>query len=419
MTTPTFKVVAPELSVEPNTEPPGSSTHREAFIPLRKAELLDCLCENRGLSPYAQDSLKQFARLLDVTLHYEFHAKLTELKDLYAPFDPDADAPSREQLSAADRQLRLNRLFERFAELLQNANFRRLGRHELEHALQSASEHGLSLEIDFDAFERLDIYCRGEVTRTRLSRRWGRLFGTKEIQVPMYQRLVIIFRLRAGRRQHRQLDTNTVFIKLFKDIPKADLEMLLPATRVKMLLIDRIKIILPTVSGLAVSIFKAIKGALLVAAAGVYGILAVLGVTLGYGLRSFYGYQQTKQKYQLNLTESLYYQNLDNHTGVICRLLDEAEEQEHREALLGYYFLWQCGDSQGLSAEQLDARIEHDLAESLGCQVDFEVTDALTKLVRWGIVRCNAQGRYVAAPIDQALAILDQIWDNCFTYRAA
>ena len=89
-----------------------------------------------------------------------------------------------------------------------------------------------------------------------------------------------------------------------------------------------------------ISAYKAIKGALLAAAAGIYGILTVLGVTVGYGMRSFYGYLQTKQKYQLNLTESLYYQNLDNNAGVLTRLLDEAEEQENREAALAYFFLW-------------------------------------------------------------------------------
>ncbi len=78
----------------------------------------------------------------------------------------------------------------------------------------------------------------------------------------------------------------------------------------------------------------------------------MLGVTCGYGVRSFYGYLQTKQKYQLNLTESLYYQNLDNNAGVISRLLDEAEEQENREAVLAYTFCgasWTCADRRRMS----------------------------------------------------------------------
>jgi hypothetical protein len=231
-----------------------------------------------------------------------------------------------------------------------------------------------------------------------------------------------------------------VFIKLFKDIPKPDLEMLLPGTRVKMSLKDRIKIIMPTVSGVAVSVYKAFKGALLAAAAGAYGVLAVLGVTCGYGVKSFHGYLQTKQKYQLNLTESLYYQNLDNNAGVLSRLLDEAEEQENREAVLAYYFLWQARDVRGstadelgwkirdqqsnfsacgFTADELDKRIEQFLSECLGRPIDFEVDDALAKLIRMNLVRQDADGRYMARSLTEALETLDYAWDNYFPYNKA
>ena len=63
-------------------------------------------------------------------------------------------------------------------------------------------------------------------------------------------------------------------------------------------------------------------------------VLGLVGGTIGYGIRSFYGYLNTKNKYQLSLTESLYYQNLDNNAGVFFRLLDEAEEQENCESML-------------------------------------------------------------------------------------
>ncbi len=225
--------------------------------------------------------------------------------------------------------------------------------------------------------------------------------------------------LAPGCRATRKFDTDDVFIKLFKDIPKMDLEMLLPGTRVKMSLKDRIKIIMPTVSGLAVSAYKAIKGALLAAAAGVFGVLTVLGVTVGYGMRSFYGYLQTKQKYQLNLTESLYYQNLDNNAGVLTRLLDEAEEQENREAALAYFFLWRQGDARHLTAGELDRQIERFLAATLGRPIDFEVDDALAKLVRLGLAHPGADGRYSVMSLDKSLEILDYKWDNYFSYNKA
>ncbi len=365
-----------------NSSSDAEATGLEHFIPLRKAELVDRLCAQPGFAEADRDGFRRLCQLLDATLHFEYHAHFEKLKTAYAPFDPDTDTQSLEALSADERQSRIDLLFKGFDWLLERANFRELSRADLEHALQAVSDRGLSLEVDFEFFDRLEMFSRGDAVCTIKRRRWQRLWRTEEICVPVFQRLVVIFRLKEGKPNTRNLDTSDVFIKLFKDIPKMDLEMLLPGTRVKMSLKDRVKIIMPTVSGLAVSIYKAVKGALLAAAAGVYGILAVLGVTCGYGVRSFYGYLQTKQKYQLNLTESLYYQNLDNNAGVLSRLLDEAEEQENREAVLAYYFLWRQPDKAGCSADELDRRIEAYLSALLKRPVDFEVDDALAKLVR-------------------------------------
>lgn len=390
----------------------------EHFIPLRKADLIDQLCRQPGLSPADQQGFRRLCQLLDATLHFEYHAHLEDLKSAYSSFDPDADTQAATALSDSQRQSQLALLFERFTWLLERANFQKLTRDDLEKAMAAASHHGLSLEVDFDFFERLEIYSRGEVTGTQYRRHWKRLYRREAVQVPVYQRLVIMFRVRDGQRATRNLDTQDVFIKLFKDIPKMDLEMLLPGTRVKMSLIDRIRIVMPTVSGLVVSAIKAFKGALLAAAAGIYGILALLGVTLGYGVKSFFGYLQTKQKYQLNLTESLYYQNLDNNAGVLCRLLDEAEEQENREAVLGYFFLWRQADGRGNMAAGLDRQIERFLSQALGRPIDFEVDDALDKLLRMGLARQLPDGRYMALPLAASLEALDHAWDNYFSYNA-
>jgi hypothetical protein len=402
----------------------------EHFIPLRKSDLIDRLCNLPELVAEEADSFRRLCQLLDATLHFEYHTHFEKLKDAYAAFDPDSDTESVGKLTENAKEARLDHLFDRFTWLLERANFRKLSSADWEAALAAASAHGLSLEVDIDFFDRLEMYSRGETTAVQVHRSWRNFHRLQRTEVPAFQRLVIVFRLRPGRRTAGKFDTQNVFMKLFKDIPKIDLEMLLPGTRVKMSLKDRVKIIMPTVSGMAISAYKAIKGALLAAAAGVYGIFAVLGVTAGYGMRSFYGYLQTKQKYQLNLTESLYYQNLDNNGGVISRLLDEAEEQENREALLAYFYLWRARDSQidselstsatrGLTADELDAQIEVFLGRELGRPVDFEVDDALAKLLRLGLVRQTKDQRYTTLPISQALQTLDRAWDQYFTYNAA
>jgi hypothetical protein len=378
---------------------------REQFIPLRKAELVETLAATAGLAPAQSALVRRFCRLLDALLHGEYQAAIEDLKNAYAPFDPDADTrPGRELPPAHLDELR-GTLFAKFGWLLARGNFIRLQQDEINRSVCDRSHWGLNLDLNFEIFERLEVYCRGDVTGTRYRRRLRNRFRSEAVEVPIYQRLVVIFRLRPDRKGSKYLDTQDVYIKLFKDIPKADLDMLLPGTQVKMSLVDRARILLPSVSGVAFGVAK-----LFMAALNPYMVLGVLGGTLGYSARSVYGYLNTRQKYQLNLTQSLYFQNLDNNSGAIHRLLDEAEEQENREAMLAYFFLWRQTAPAGLTPAELDARIEAFLRPHADGRVDFEIDDALAKLARLEIAQCDAAGLWRAAAIDEAIQILARRW---------
>jgi hypothetical protein len=154
----------------------------------------------------------------------------------------------------------------------------------------------------------------------------------------------------------------------------------------------------------------------------VYGLLAFLafvGGTVGYGLKSFFGYLQTKDKYHLHLTRSLYYQNLDNNAGVFARLVYEAEQQEVREALAAYALLRRHQGDAGITAADLDRLIERWLEAFLELKADFEVDDALEKLARWKLLERVSGGTLRAVTPEEACRRLDGIWDNWYTASAA
>lgn len=350
--------------------------------------------------------MRRFCRLLDALIHSEYHASLEELKNAYAPFDPDADTRPGGELSGGRRDELRGALFEKFGWLLGRGNFFRLAKEEIHRSVTDRSHWGLNLNLNFEIFERLEIYCRGDVIGTRFRRRWQRGFKSEAVEVPIYQRLVVIFRLRPERKRSKYLDTEDVYIKVFKDIPKADLDMLLPGTQVQMSLLDRAKILLPSLSGIAVGAAK-LALALTLTPFLVWGVIAG---TLGYSARGVYGYLNTRQKYQLNLTQSLYFQNLDNNAGAIHRLLDEAEEQENREAMLAYFFLWRDAPADGLPPEELDGRIEKLLHERAGRHIDFEVGDALAKIARLGIAHREPSGQWKGLPIERAIEALAHRW---------
>jgi hypothetical protein len=260
------------------------------------------------------------------------------------------------------------------------------------------------------------VYARGDIVRPRELVHWLFFWRKSEIDVDIYQRLIIVFQLRDHPRIDPDADTETIYIKIFKNIPKQDVDMLLPGAQVRMTLLDQGKILLPTLSGIVLSIVKMFKIVALFAVSTIFGVLAFLGLlggTIGYGVKSFFGYLRTKDKYQLTLTRSLYYQNLDNNAGVLFRLVVEAEEQECREVLLAYFLLWRDHNdaNNGLTIEQLDSRAEELLLAVADINIDFEVHDAMLKLLKLGIAT-EQDGRYFALPINEACAALHEVWNT-------
>ena len=110
----------------------------------------------------------------------------------------------------------------------------------------------------------------------------------------------------------------------------------------------------------------------------------------------------------------LYYLTLANNASVLTRLIDSAEDEEYKEAMLAYFFLWRSAGRADAADRpaRLDARIEEYLREKTGIAINFEVADALGKLFRLGLVHRDPQGGLHALPIDQALEVLDRLWDD-------
>jgi hypothetical protein len=93
---------------------------------------------------------------------------------------------------------------------------------------------------------------------------------------------------------------------------------------------------------------------------------------------------------------------------VLTRLVDEAEEDECKEALLAYFFLLRT--PEGVSSAQLDGAVERWLEQRFKINVDFEVSDGIAKLVNLGLVR-EQDGRFTVCPPTEGLAQLRKRWD--------
>src|SRR6516162_1066666 len=88
---------------------------REHFIPLRKSDLIELLCRDKKLmSATERESFRAFCTLVSSVFHFEYLKQLEELKDAYAPFDPDADTKPLQPRTPEERYKDEQQLFERF-----------------------------------------------------------------------------------------------------------------------------------------------------------------------------------------------------------------------------------------------------------------------------------------------------------------
>ena len=100
------------------------------------------------------------------------------------------------------------------------------------------------------------------------------------------------------------------------------------------------------------------------------------------------------------MIHKLYYLTLANNASVLTRLIDSAEDEEYKEAMLAYFFLWRgAGEPEPWTVRRLDARIERlPAARRPAIEINFEVADALTKLFRLGLAHRDASGGLHATP---------------------
>lgn len=402
-------------------EPARDSEAQERSIPIRPGDLTRLLMGQPELSPTERAQFGQFAKLLDAVFHHEFHSWLVELKERYAPFDPDTDCVDLDSFTALPTDEGDEQFLKPFEAALIRANYRRLKLEVIEEAIVAPNEKGLTYVPDFSLFEHMKVYVRGSTKVSRFVRNLQSKFRKSEVIYDGYARFVVALKFKpefADRDSYVRADV--IYLRLFKDVPYVDMEMHLPeqGIKVKMRMIDKAQVASPLVAFPATLALKAVGffvGAMSAMPRLTLGTLLMAPVTAG--INSFFGFKRAQQRHLLTMIRHLYYLTLANNASVIDCIIGAAEEEDYKEALLAYFALWRKSEDDGpWNSAKLDEWIEHFLQTHTGLDLDFEVRDALHKLFRLGIVQADPQGRLTAAPIEQALVILDGQWDRYFRF---
>ena len=405
---------------------------KENYIPFSKEILLEKQLEQSYTNETDANNFKRLFHILEHYFHYEGFGLNQQLKLNYAHFDPDR-LPEERVLYA--NKSNLNTFHAIFKKVLERGNFEKIDEEVLQNAINASDLVGLNLHIDFEDYDGYYLYARGLTKTKEQVKRF--FFWKKEVEIEYYDRVVIYlhykdttyFETKKIDPEKLHFDPNSIVLKIFKRVPKNDLETIFPNAEPKMSLKDKLLLWIPAIGGgvpiLSTKVIPALmklgaayKGGNLLHLQGLKTTLMQSGIALVvlglYLFRQFKGYQNKKNNFQKMLTDSLYFKNLGNNGGVFHSLIDASEEEEMKETILAYSFLLQ--NKQPTSADELDQLIESWFKKEFNCELDFDVHDALSKLQHIGLAQVH-NGQWIVLPMEKALQRVDEIWDGIFEYN--
>ncbi|QTA83683.1 DUF3754 [Desulfonema limicola] len=421
---------------------------RERFIPFQKSEIIKLLGNEIGTNSNDCENFKNMCKILESIYHFEFHKKTEYLKENYYPLNPDKDTLTTKKYSIEEIKACEENFMNTFREILTNANYEEVSEEDIAYAMEKESLFKINLFVDFDDFENQVIFRRGLKNEKLNFKKW--FVKKQEIDVPVFERLALLIKFKdaeyfkAKKRKDLKFEPGTMIVKLFKNIPKADMEMLFPNTQIKMRPRDILLMGGSALGGGAAVILKAGAGLIamftvlwfmtrsFVMTGGelpslgpaeisgmVGGVSALFAISL-FLVKQWNNYKNRKIKFMKLLGDNLYFKNMDNNSGVFYHIIDDAEEEECKEAILGYYFLY-CSES-GLTESQLDDKIEQWFENKHDTLIDFEIKDALQKLQKLELCTTaeqNESGEDIlkAVSLDEACRKLDYMWDNYFQFN--
>jgi hypothetical protein len=413
----------------------------DQFIPVSKSDLLSALAEQGAFAgPDERNKFLKLCEMLAALYHYNYFKTLERLRDDYYYFSPHVAsyvAPHAAMDNAAierayaDLQKSLDRV-------LKDANFVEVPHAEIGDAHRRRTVLRVEVKAPLDDFREVRFYRRGRHTETLDVADW---FGLRrrKVETEVYDDVVVMVAMKAhaeiaSRRElrtlvRRKIVPGSVLLKYFRNIASGDLNALFPNVRVVMSNLDKLMLGVPAIVGsipILLNIYATIT-VLLVVVGFYLGVnaavedkdmktaLAALGglVALGgFAIQQWVRYQRQSLKYQIELTDNVYFRNINNNAGIFDYLIGAAEDQECKEAFLAYHFLHAAPSPP--TAAELNGRIEEWLSKTFAVSVDFDVGNALAKLEGLGLLKREGERLFVS-PLDGAFAQLHRIWDGFFT----
>lgn len=405
---------------------------KEHYIPFDKEVLIHQLIKENNYDKQQSKQLFKLFEIIEHYFHYEGFSFNKIIKKNYVFFDPER---TKEELAGFHGIANLEEFKESLNIVLKRGNYSEVDHDTLDDALVSDDLIGLQLKINFDYFKEYKVYCRGVDQYKETVRH--RYFWKKEKDFETFERVIIYIQYKDKEYfdskkiniEKLSFKPSTIILKTFKRVPKNDIETIFPNANPVMSLKDKLLLWVPALGGgipmLTTKVLPPVFAMYAAYKTGessssdnikkplIQGLIA-LGLIAAYLFRQYKRFLTKKIEFSKMLSDSLYFKNIANNSGVFPALIEAAEEEEIKETILAYTIL--LNSKEKLSAKELDRTIEDWFAKTYNKDIDFDVEDALNKLKRLEIGK-EENGKWGVIPINEALLKIDGIWDNIFKYN--
>ncbi|OWM67553.1 hypothetical protein CDL15_Pgr028416 [Punica granatum] len=182
------------------------------------------------------------------------------------------------------------------------------------------------------------------------------LLSQNTIQEPTFERIIVLYRRASGIDHERN-----IYVKHFKNIPMADLEIVLPEKKNPTLTpLDWVKFLVSTVIGLVT-----VVSSLQMPKADIRVIFAILSAVVGYCVKTYF--------------------------------------TQVKEVIISFFVLMQNGKA---NKQDIDLRCEELIKKEFSKTCNFDVDDAVQKLDKLGIVSQDDSGHYSCVELRHANRVI-------------
>lgn len=424
------------------------------FIPCSRHVLINKCCNQPGLSEEQARQFRSFAEILAAYQHYVSQQKLEQMKQAYAYLSPNQETPLFPKLNDDELKLQADILADTFGSTLRDANYQELKQVDIEKAFKTFSLVPVNTDVNLDDYQRIKLFYRGSNTKEVSVKRF---FKTKKIVFENYDRVAVLLHIKDKDYFNSKKDSDDlnfspgkVYLYLYKNIPHYDLELLFPNVKISMSWKDKMMLGVPALGAAIPMAIKVLPSlGLLIGAVAliVFGwdlgekfnveagnkkaiyplLVAVLSTSMAFGgfaVRQYVKYKSKRLEFLKKVTDVLFFKSLDVSQGTLNAIVDSAEEEQTKEAILIYTLM--VNEIKPLSEDEITKKTNIWLKQEFLVESDINIQRALKQLQSLqaphpnngekSVIEKLPDGKYKVSEPAEAKYIIDYIWDHAFQY---